>query len=62
MDDADRAQIEQDTILKAQLTHRADDKYSHTGECHWCGGDVAPAQLFCGGECADAMQPFLKRK
>ena len=62
MDDADRAQVEQDIILKAQLTHRADDKYSRDGKCHWCDDDVTDDQVFCDGECADAMALHLKRQ
>jgi len=62
MDDADRAQIEQDTILKAQLTHRADDKCSSSGRCNWCDEEVKQDQVFCDGECADAMAWNLKRQ
>jgi len=49
-------------ILKAQLTHRADDKYSRDGKCHWCDDDVTDDQVFCDGECADAMAWHLKRQ
>jgi len=62
MDEADRAQLDIEKELEAQLTYRKPEpKLQPNGICHYCYEEIEDGKLFCNAACAKSHSLLERR-
>ncbi|MFN4003333.1 MAG: hypothetical protein ACK4MJ_12285 [Hylemonella sp.] len=62
-DDADLtdAHLEREMQMRLAALRRRQQALPYSGQCYWCGEDVAPPKRWCDADCRDEWERQQRR-